>query len=111
MRELNFKFFTLCGINKYKVEGFNGKKKKSGGRGGEREVTEKARRERGHWRGGDWSRASRGWVEHRRIGTAIRSCPGPVSRALRTPIPPTVHTASSRSFFFLSPAKRLRSEW
>lgn len=36
MRELNFKFFTLCGINKYKVEGFKGEKKKVGG-GGERE--------------------------------------------------------------------------
>lgn len=50
---------------------------------GRRVVTERARQERGHWKGGGWSRANRVWGERHRIGKAIRSCPGPKSPARR----------------------------
>lgn len=61
-------------------------------------VTERVRRERGHWRGGGWSRASREWGERRRTGRAIRSCPGPTNRdLLRSPIPTTSRRGERRS--------------
>lgn len=74
---------------------------KSDGGEGEREknVTGIVRRGRRRWRGGDWSRSSRGWGVRRRTGRATRSCQGPIPLPLRIPIPPATSTVSLHSFF------------
>lgn len=81
MRELNFKFFTLCGINKYKVEGFKGEKKKWGEGGRERSNWESSEGERTlegrrlEQSQSRMGRASSYWNGHSKLSGSSVPCP------------------------------------